>query len=548
MQIVEKDLAARLAFFDTPHGRIRTPALLPVINPLMPKDLSKFKPQALMTNSYLTWRKKKEEAEKKGIHKIIGFDGPIMTDSGAFQLMRYGDVEISNEEVIVFQKTIGSDIATPLDIPGLGDKDTMEKNLETTIERAKQCKELTKGSKSLWIGPLQGGTFPDLREKSAQAMRALDFDVYAVGTVVPLMNDYRFSEALSALYHCKKELSLNKPVHFFGAGHPMLFSFAVALGADLFDSAAYSLFAKRGNYLTVSGTLDLKAMRELPCSCPVCTGRKPSELNEELLAEHNLYVSLEEMKRIREAIHENTLWELLEERANAHPLLLKAFKDFKTYNGFIESLDVLSKKRFFVTPHAKNRPEVFRHEQKKKIKTKKMLSLKPFDQVPQEIARIYPFGQRVTDKKESVPEVDYWEQADGISRYMYGVPLPKKIRIEKGKTGRIRRIYKKDTLLASFRASDGMIIPHALCKKIHSKKGFRVQVDDDVQEFAEKGKNVFAKFVVHCDPNIRAGMDVLIVNSKDKLLASGTAVLSAREMIDFDEGVAVETRLKASKL
>jgi 7-cyano-7-deazaguanine tRNA-ribosyltransferase len=97
--------------------------------------------------------------------------------------------------------------------------------------------------------------------------------------------------------------------------------------------------------------------------------------------------------------------------------------------------------------------------------------------------------------------------------------------------------------LASFRASGEMIIPHALAKDIHQKtKGFRVTVDDEVQEFARQGKTVFAKFVKNCSPDVRAGMDVLVVNSKDELLATGTASLSAKEMADFKEGAAVNIR------
>ncbi|MCD4739575.1 tRNA guanosine(15) transglycosylase TgtA [archaeon] len=543
MQIREKDLAARLASFKTPHGKIETPALLPVVNPCFPRELKKFKPQAIMTNAYLTWKNKKEEARDKGIHKLIGFDGPVMTDSGAFQLMQYGGVDITNKEVIEFEKVIGSDIAIPLDIPGIGNKELMKKNLCITIERAKECSEL-RDDKRLWVGPLQGGTYPNLRKKAAKAISALNFDVFAVGSVVPLMNEYRFAEALDALHACKTVLPLNKPVHFFGAGHPMMFSFAVALGADLFDSAAYSLFAKRGNYLTVSGTLDIKDMEYLPCSCPICQSRKPSELNEHRLAEHNLYVSFEEMKRIREAIHENTLWELLEERSKAHPSLGIAFKNFRKYRKHLESLDMFTKKRFFVTPDARNRPEVYRHENKK-ITTKKTIDLLPFKRVPIGIAHAYPFGQRVTSKKrEEIPKTTDAQKANSLAKYVYGVAFPK-ADFERGKTGRLRRAYQNGKLLASFRASDGMIIPHAFAKQIHKKsKGARVVIDDEVQEFAREGKTVFAKFVRHCGEEVRAGMDVLVVNSKDELLASGTAVLSAREMIDFCEGPAVRIREK----
>jgi len=528
---------------------------LPVVNPNNPKSLSKFKPQAVMTNAYLLWKNKREKALKRGVHKVIGFEGPVMTDSGAFQLMQYGNVDVTNREVVEFQEAIGSDIATPLDLPGLGTRVKMVSNLKETIKRARECKELIHDSKSLWVGPIQGGAFPTLRRKSARAMRELDFDVYAVGSVVPLMNDYRFAEAFDALWAAKQELPLNKPVHFFGAGHPMMFAFAVALGADLFDSAAYSLFAQRGKYLTITGTKELSELEYLPCSCPVCRKHEPGELDERMLAEHNLWVSLEEMARIRQAIHENTLWELLEERARAHPQLSYAFKRFSRYRNYLESLDVFTKKRFFMlSGESRLRPEVYRHTQRMKelsgrgIGYRQLVDLPPFKQVPVELAGIYPFGQRVLPgEREQAPAVPDWRKADGIARYLYGVGLPRGLRFEKGKTGRLRRAYKGDELLVSFRASDGMIIPHGFARIIHKKTrppAFRVQVDDEVQEFARKGKTVFAKFVRGCGPEVRAGMEVLVVNSKDELLASGTALLSAREMLDFDEGPAVKIRVR----
>jgi 7-cyano-7-deazaguanine tRNA-ribosyltransferase len=550
MQVKEKDLAGRNAFFETRHGKIETPALFPVVNPIEPVDLKKLKPQAVMTNSYLAWKGRKQEALDKGIHKLIGFKGPVMTDSGAFQLMQYGEVEVSNKEIIEFQEAIGSDICTPLDVPGLGNRPTIKANMETTLKRAIECKELTRDSKSLWVGPLQGGTFNDLRKKAAKEVSQQGFDVYAVGSVVPLMNSYRFAEALEALHACKTVLPLDKPVHFFGAGHPMMFSFAVALGADLFDSAAYSLFAKKGKYLTVKGTMQLKEMKGLTCSCPVCSGRKPHELTQELLALHNLYASFEEVERIKEAIHENSLWELLEERSKSHPQLYYAFRKFKKFQPFLESLDVFTKKRFFVlSRETKFRPEVFRHEKRmeKGFHSRKKVDLPPFKEVPVEVSQIYPFGQRVLPgkKKEEPPKVSKWLRADGVARYVYGVGLPRNARVELSKTDRLRRVYSGKKLLASFRASDGLILPHEFSKTLHEETpDWRVEIDDEVASFARKGKTVFAKFVKQCDPKIRSGMDVLVVDSCDNLLASGTSLLSAKELIDFDEGPAVKVRTK----
>jgi 7-cyano-7-deazaguanine tRNA-ribosyltransferase len=167
-------------------------------------------------------------------------------------------------------------------------------------------------------------------------------------------------------------------------------------------------------------------MEFLPCSCPVCSGHGPKDLDEDKLAEHNLYVSFEEIRRIKESIHENTLWELLEERAKAHPKLETAFKRFGSYRRFLESLDVFTKRRFFVTTMSRHRPEVYRHDQrmKKGFKSKKLVDLPPFRKVPVEASSMYPFGQRVSSEHQDPFELGDWEKADGIARYSYFVGIP----------------------------------------------------------------------------------------------------------------------------
>jgi len=96
----------------------------------------------------------------------------------------------------------------------------------------------------------------------------------------------------------------------------MMFSLAVALGCDLFDSASYALYAKDGRYMTARGTYHLNKLQYLPCSCPVCSSLNARELfesenREELLARHNLYVTFEEIREVKQAILEGSLWELV---------------------------------------------------------------------------------------------------------------------------------------------------------------------------------------------------------------------------------------------
>jgi 7-cyano-7-deazaguanine tRNA-ribosyltransferase len=120
-EITHKDVFGRIGKLDTPHGPIETPALLPVVNPntalVAPKEMRQFGAAALITNAYIIYRnpRLKEAALSEGIHELLGFDGPIMTDSGSFQLATYGKIEIGSAEIVAFQRDIGSDIGTPID-------------------------------------------------------------------------------------------------------------------------------------------------------------------------------------------------------------------------------------------------------------------------------------------------------------------------------------------------------------------------------------------------------------------------------------------------
>jgi len=120
----------------------------------------------------------------------------------------------------------------------------------------------------------------DLGHRAARFLRDKGFDVYPVGGVVPLMEAYRFKDLVEVVTAAKKGLGSGVPVHLFGAGHPMVFALAAALGCDLFDSAAYALYARQGRYLTALGTWKLEEMNYLPCSCPVCHAYTQKELME----------------------------------------------------------------------------------------------------------------------------------------------------------------------------------------------------------------------------------------------------------------------------
>jgi 7-cyano-7-deazaguanine tRNA-ribosyltransferase len=166
------------------------------------------------------------------------------------------------------------------------------------------------------------------------------------------MEAYRYRDLVRVVLAAKRGLSPGACVHLFGAGHPAMLALAVAMGCDLFDSAAYALYAKEGRYLTVHGTLALAELGDLPCSCAVCRSHTAADLRaspdrQRLLALHNLAVTLAEIARLRQAILDGTLWELVDERCRSHPRLLDGYRELLRATESLEAFDRTSKRRFF---------------------------------------------------------------------------------------------------------------------------------------------------------------------------------------------------------
>lgn len=345
-EIVERDGAARIGKIHTNHGILTTPTLLPVVNPniltVEPKEMwDKFGFRALITNSYVIWKHEKLRglALENGVHELLDFPGVIMTDSGTFQSYVYGDVEVGIEEIVEFQRDIGVDIGTMLDVFGRPDmtREQIEEAVHTTANRAISSLEAA-GEKLLLNGPIQGGIFQDLRAESSSRMAASEaggkgFSIHPIGGIVPLMETQRYSDLFSVILSSMSALPANRPVHIFGCGHPMLFPLCIALGADLFDSAAYALFAKDGRILSEEGTHRIETAVEWPVSSSYLEHYTPKEVRDmdkksrtALLARHNLEVTQRELSRCREAIRNGSIWNLAERRSHTSPYLRKAFK------------------------------------------------------------------------------------------------------------------------------------------------------------------------------------------------------------------------------
>jgi 7-cyano-7-deazaguanine tRNA-ribosyltransferase len=427
------DIAGRNGKLVTGKKIVKTPALLPVINPhlplVTPKEMQQMGVEAIITNAYIFSQSQqyREQVLEKGLHKVLDFDGIIMTDSGSFQLSVYGDVAITNIETLTFQQDIGSDIWVPLDIPTSPQSDytTAESELAVTMNRLREAKEAF-GAEAPIAGPVQGGIFTDLRERAGEEVSDLGFSFCPIGAVVPLMESYRYRDLVQVVLAAKRTLSPAACVHLFGAGHPSMFALATAMGCDLFDSAAYALYAKEGRYLTTHGSFKLDELTELPCACAVCRTHTADEIRSapdriRLLALHNLAVTLAEIARIRQAVVDGTLWELVDERCRTHPQLLSGYRELLKNSGSLEYHDRVSKRRFFYRgAESCARTEIVRFQHRlaclrlgkdvlvacdggiKEGYDTLLLFKPPFGPYPPELGETFPIGQS---------EIPDWDEA-----------------------------------------------------------------------------------------------------------------------------------------
>ncbi|MEM0480717.1 MAG: tRNA guanosine(15) transglycosylase TgtA [Candidatus Aenigmatarchaeota archaeon] len=340
----DRDLNARIGSLKIRGKKIETPYLFPVINPfqteLEPKEIQKVGFKALITNAYILFKKKFND----NVHKLLDCE-IVMTDSGGYQILEYKEIDVTNREIVEYQIKIDTDIGVFLDVPtGISNYERAKETVEETIKRAKEAKEIIDKIR-LWAYPIQGGIYKDLVKYSAEKGKELDFDVYALGSPTVLMTEYNYLPVFENLALVRKIIEFDKPLHLFGAGHSHLLPFAIALGADLFDSASYILFARDERYMTSERTYSLKELDYFPCNCTVCSKYEPKELLEmnkkertKLLALHNLYVLKKELNAAKQAIREGRFWEYLVQKSYSHPKLREAFEKIaeqKVFKGYL---------------------------------------------------------------------------------------------------------------------------------------------------------------------------------------------------------------------
>ena len=378
-ELRDRDLLGRIGRLTVKGKTLETPAFMPVVNPLietiLPNRLRKeFGCDILITNSYII-RNHFQDVPDLELHKLLDYDGVVMTDSGAYQILVYGEVEVTQPQIINWQKQISSDISVILDIPTGWDvpRETVEYTVDETLKRAEAALPLIEDTPNLWVGPIQGGKHLDLVAKSAKRIGEMPFDVHALGSPTEVMERYMYPVLVDMAMTAKLNAPVERPIHLFGAGHPNIFAMSVAMGYDLFDSAAYALFAKDERYLTNRGTYMFKDLQYMPCGCPICRNRSPEDIRDmpqherqQLIAEHNLHVTMTEMETVKQAIVEGSLWDLVETRAKGHAEMTSAIKTLSKYSKYLEegSPGFKGKGIFYYDYHSLAKPEVIRYQRK----------------------------------------------------------------------------------------------------------------------------------------------------------------------------------------
>lgn len=347
--LLRSDGPARLGRLTTRHGSVETPAFMPVatlgsVKGLTPLALKALGAQIMLSNLYhLALRPGIEVIEEVGgLHRFTGWEGPILTDSGGFQVFSLARLrtisengvsfrshidgralEFSPESVVSFQERMGVDIAMMLDeCPPHG---ATEKQISASLQRtnrwAARARSVWKGRGTLLFAIAQGGVFPDLRQEAVETLTALDFPGYAIGGVSvgeSLEHRRRVVEFTAPL------LPYAKPRYLMGVGTPLDILHAVRHGVDLFDCVLPSRNARHGLLFTRGGPIRIKNARyrtdarpvEETCECPTCSSvsraflhhliRTKEPTGAVLSTQHNIGFFLDFMRDLREAIASGT--------------------------------------------------------------------------------------------------------------------------------------------------------------------------------------------------------------------------------------------------
>ena len=371
-KINSKDKFARSGVLKTAHGEVNTPVFMPVgtygaVKGINPKDLSNLGSEIILSNTYHLMERPGKDimASLGGLRSFMGWDGPILTDSGGFQVMSLQNMaKIDNDGVtfkshldgslirltpkdsIDMQKALDSTITMAFDectsYPAT--HDVASKSMELSMQWAKVCrKEFVDRDGYGLFGIVQGSTFNDLRNISSEALINIGFDGYAIGG---LAVGEGHDEMIKTLKSSINFLPEKSPRYLMGVGYPLDIIESVRSGVDMFDCVIPTRSGRTGKVFTKRGSLNIKNARhkndprvlEEDCLCPVCSNNvsraylyhlfnTKEMLGSSYLTLHNISHYLELMKGLRVAINNNNYDETAETLLNRYKI-----GDIEIYN------------------------------------------------------------------------------------------------------------------------------------------------------------------------------------------------------------------------
>ncbi|MGF1472739.1 MAG: tRNA guanosine(34) transglycosylase Tgt [Rubrobacteraceae bacterium] len=345
MRVVARSGEARAGVLGTPRGPVETPTFMPVgtkgtVKGLTPGDLREAGAGVVLGNTYHLYLRPGPDLvqEAGGLHGFTGWDGPMLTDSGGYQVFSLAEKRRISERGVEFasvydgslhaftpelttwvQEKLGADVAMVLDEcpPADAPYEYHGESLRRTARWAERCREVHSRRDQALFGIVQGGLYPDLREESLRRTIEIGFDGYAVGGLSVGESREKMLEVLS---RTSPGLPPDKPRYFMGIGDPVGVLEVIGLGVDMFDCVLPTRLARHGAALTPDGRLNLKNARfrrdfgplVSGCACETCTGfsraylahlvRENELLGHRLLTLHNVHFMLELCRRARTMI------------------------------------------------------------------------------------------------------------------------------------------------------------------------------------------------------------------------------------------------------
>jgi queuine tRNA-ribosyltransferase len=345
-ELVAQDGGARAGIFHTPRGPVLTPVFMPVgtqgtVKALSPRDLDNLGAELILANTYHLYLRPGDELIRDlgGLHAFMGWPGPILTDSGGFQVWSLGKINRIDDDGVTFrshidgtehhftpelaihvQENLGADIIMCFDeCAPPNDRDYNRKALDRTHRWAERCRAAHARPDQALFGIVQGGIFEDLRRESVQTLTALDFPGYAIGG---LSVGETKDEMLTTLEATASLLPGDRPRYLMGVGTPQDLLSCAARGVDMFDCVLPTRVARHGAALTRAGQINLRnaiyaadpAPIEEGCACYSCQHFSRAYLRHlvkageilahTLLSIHNLHTLITITREMRAAIIE----------------------------------------------------------------------------------------------------------------------------------------------------------------------------------------------------------------------------------------------------